>query len=191
MTAVGESGSPVVYTIGHSNYSIDALVKLLRLHAIEVVADVRSSPYSKYSPQFNTDVLKSAMKNAGFAYLFLGKEVGGRPDDLAFYDPAGHVLYSKLAESKLFRDGIERLLNGIGKYRVAMMCSEEDPTDCHRRLLISRVLAQRGIEVIHIRGDGRLQPERELAAELKRQKDDGQQLLFDVGEEQWRSTRPF
>jgi uncharacterized protein (DUF488 family) len=181
--------SEFVYTIGHSNHSMEVFVGLLRQHAIDVLADVRSSPYSKYSPQFNADVLKVAVRNAGMSYVFLGAELGGRPTAAQFYDGEGHVLYWKIAETPGFRDGIDRVMKGSHSHRIALMCGEEDPADCHRRLLITRVLEQRGVCVQHIRGDGRLLSERDLAAELARNKDHGQQLLFEIGEPEWKSTQ--
>jgi uncharacterized protein (DUF488 family) len=97
--------------------------------------------------------------------LFLGKELGGRPESSEFYDAEGFVLYSRIAESPLFLEGIERLITGITTYRVALMCGEENPANCHRRLLVGRVLAKRGVSVRHIRGDGTVQDEDELAQE--------------------------
>jgi uncharacterized protein (DUF488 family) len=178
-----------VYTIGHSNHPADAFVQLLKQHSIEVLADIRSSPYSKYSPQFNADVLKVVIKQAGMKYVFLGAELGGRPASAEFYDAAGYVLYWKIAESAAFGEAIDRVLAASRSQRIALLCGEEDPADCHRRLLVTRVLEQRGAAVQHIRGDGRLQSERELAAELARKKDNGQQFLFDTGEPEWKSTQ--
>jgi hypothetical protein len=177
-----------IYTIGHSNHSIDVFIALLRQHGIDVLADVRSSPYSKYCPQFNADVLKVALKNAGVGHVFLGAELGGRPGAAEFYDGDGRVLYWKIAETPAFRAGVDRVIHGSQTHRIALMCGEEDPTDCHRRLLVARVLEERGTSVMHIRGDGSVQSEKELAAELARKKDNGQQLLFEIGEPEWKST---
>lgn len=182
-----------LYSIGHSNHPLDAFLDLLRTHGIEVLVDVRSAPYSRYVPHFNPANLKTALKEAGFQYIYMGKELGGRPDGAEFYDADGHVRYDRLAESPLFLAGLDRLISGAERYRVAMMCSEENPTDCHRRLLITRVLAGRGLPVQHIRGDGRIETEAELAeAERSAEEAAGQLSLFDDQEvTAWRSIRPL
>lgn len=164
---------------------------LLRMHQIEVLVDVRSQPYSKYAPHFAAPSLKPAIKAADLKYLFLGRELGGRPQEHHFYDAAGHVLYDQVAQTPLFLNGITRLEQGIQTYRVALMCAEENPNHCHRRLLVSRVLAERGIAVWHIRGDGSMQAEEELAAaERQGTHDNGQLPLFDRQEvTPWRSIQ--
>jgi uncharacterized protein (DUF488 family) len=155
---------PTIFTIGHSNQPTEAFLDLLRQHAIDVVVDVRSSPFSRFVPQFNKRELQTAVREAGFQYVYLGRELGGRPDpDSDLIDDEGHALYGLIAETDEFLSGITRLREGISRYRVAMMCSEEDPTDCHRRLLVSRVLIlDHGIDVLHIRGDGRIDTEDKL-----------------------------
>jgi uncharacterized protein (DUF488 family) len=162
----------------------------LQKYQIDVLVDVRSQPYSKYASQFDADTLQGAMAQAGIKYVFLGKELGGRPPAKEFYDDDGYVLYARLAESPLFLQGIERLEKGVEAYRVAMMCSEEDPARCHRHLLIARVLTPRGIDVEHIRGDGSIEKEKEL--QDKQHCKDGLQLaLFEEPEEvTWRSLKP-
>jgi uncharacterized protein (DUF488 family) len=179
-----------VLTIGHSNRSIDEFLALLKQNAVEVVADVRSQPHSKYVPHFDYANLKPAVEAAGLQYVFLGRELGGMPEAREFYDAEGHVVYSRIAASEPFRRGIARLLEGIRKYRVAIMCSEEDPANCHRRLLVGKVLMEQGVGVKHIRGDGRIQPEEELA----RLEQDGKMNQMELGfvardEETWKSTQ--
>ncbi len=180
---------PCIFTIGHSNHDEQTFVDLLQQHRIDVVADVRSQPYSKYTTQFNSDQIKPALASADIRYVFLGQQVGGRPDAPEFYDADGYVLYDRLAASPSFLDGIERLEEGIQKYRVALMCSEEDPAECHRNLLVGRVLADRGMELRHIRGDGRLQSQAELDRESGAG-DPRQQFLFEeLKESPWKSIR--
>ena len=178
---------PRLFSIGHSNHEALRFCELLREHGVDVLVDVRSQPYSQYSPHFNRDTLKQIVVPRGFQYLFLGEELGGRPVEEDCYDEAGHVLYSKLSQVPRFLQGIDRLEKGIQKYRVAMMCSEEDPTVCHRFLLIGKVLADRGVPLWHIRGDGRLEEHLALAAEGE----DKQMLLFPEAKEEtpWRSLR--
>jgi len=151
-----------LFTIGHSNHSLQRFAELLRGEAIEVVADVRSAPYSRYCPWFSRDALARALPGAGPGYVFLGNELGGRPDGREFYDADGHVLYAAVAQAPFFAAGLERLREGMSRYRVALMCSEEDPTDCHRFLLVARELAAAGANVRHIRGDGRIETQEEV-----------------------------
>ena len=180
-----------ILTIGHSNHPIEKLLSLLQASGAEVVVDTRSHPYSKYTVQFNREALQSAIAGGGMKYIYLGRELGGRPDGSGFYDAEGHVLYAKVAASPQFREGIERVLAGSERYRVALLCAEEDPRDCHRRLLISRVLAGRGVLIRHIRGDGRLQAEEDLSAEIEAEHPERAQLaLFGPSEvDEWKSTR--
>ena len=159
------TASPRVFTIGHSNHGVNHFLALLKMHAIDVVVDARSQPYSKYAIQFDHEALKPTLERAGIRYLYLGRELGGRPDGNEFYDEEGHVLYDRVAVTKRFQEGLSRLERGIHKYKVALLCAEENPACCHRRLLVGRVLLQRGIQVEHIRGDARVQTEEELAAE--------------------------
>ncbi len=173
-----------VLTIGHSNHTLEHFLELLRLHAVQAIADVRSSPYSKYASQFDYEPLMKSLREAGFQYVYLGAELGGRPRGEAYYDPDGRVRYDKVAESAPFQEGLARLKKGMGSQVVAVLCAEEDPCGCHRRLLITRVLVEHGVAVSHIRGDGRMQTEEELrAAEA------GDQLsLFDEMEtDPWKS----
>lgn len=190
MTNAAVTPDKFLWTIGHSNHPLETFLNLLRQHAIEVLVDVRSSPYSGYCPHFNSEPLKTAVKTAGLQYLFLGDSIGGRVEGIEFYDSDGRVLYDKLAATAAFQSGIERLIKGLRAYRVAIVCGEEDPTNCHRRLLIGRVLGERGVQVMHIRGDGRVQSEAELAANQQFQKTKGQLSLFETEDpRQWKSTQ--
>lgn len=180
-----------LFSIGHSNHALETFLGLLKQHRIEVLVDARSHPYSKFAPHFDAGPLKKEVTSAGIKYLFLGKELGGRPNGDEFYDADGYVLYSRVAESLLFLEGIRRLETGVTKYRVALLCSEEDPLACHRRLLVGRVLARRGVPLDHIRGDGRIQTEAELQAEEKQCRTNGQIGFFEepTQERAWRSIQ--
>lgn len=173
----------VVFTVGHSNHPIETFIGLLSGRGIQVVADTRSYPYSRFAPQFNREDLKAAITAEGIRYVFLGKELGGRPEADEFYDEDERVNYARVAGSQAFRDGISRLRKGIGEHRVALLCSEENPEECHRRLLVGRVLGQAGVAVWHIRGDGSVQSEGDLKPA------DGQPSLFGDEEPEWKSTR--
>lgn len=157
--------SKSIFTIGHSNHPIEKFLALLDQHQIDVVVDVRSVPFSKFSVHFDKDVLQKTVKSVGRKYLYLGRELGGMPKDRSLYDEEGNVIYSKIAAGEGFKQGIERLRNGILQYRIALMCGEENPTQCHRRLLIGTTLTEYGINLIHIRGDASLQSEEDLEAE--------------------------
>ncbi len=168
---------------------------LLERFGINVLVDVRSNPFTRYSLHFNHDPLKVAIQNAGLKYLFLGKELGGKPKEPEFYDAEGYILYERLAESAKFKVGIERLLKGVESYRIALMCAEENPTACHRRVLIGNVLMERAIEVLHIRGSGEVVTEKELLDAESDIADSVTQLsLFSTVEtptkKQWRSSHP-
>lgn len=151
------AGEPALLSIGHSTHPTEVFAELLRGHRVESVADVRTTPFSRFNPQFNRHSLEKGLHAAGVRYLFLGEELGGRPDGDRFYDHEGHVLYGRMAESPRFESGLSRLIRRAERSRVAVMCSEENPARCHRFLLVTRVLHDRGVEVAHIRGDGSTQ----------------------------------
>jgi uncharacterized protein (DUF488 family) len=154
-----------------------------------VVVDTRSSPYSKYVPQFDKELIQRSLEEAGFRYLFLGAELGGRPANPAYYDTSGRVLYSRLCEDARFKAAIARLESGMERFHVALLCGEEDPAHCHRRLLIGRVLCERGHTMQHIRGDGRLESDETVAAEARKPLVADQPALFaELDEDKWRST---
>jgi uncharacterized protein (DUF488 family) len=146
-------------TVGHSNHDLERFLALLRTHDVQGVADVRSWPASRYTPWFDREPLVAALEGVGVQYVFLGRELGGRPDDERLYDEGGHVRYDAVASSEAFARGLEQLRRGIEVLRIALMCAEEDPEHCHRRLLVARVLFEEDTHVLHIRGDGRLEPE--------------------------------
>lgn len=174
-----------VFTIGHSNHALEKFLQLLEEHKIEVLVDVRSYPASRYAPDFNKEDLKRAVNNRGVKYLFLGRELGGRPEGDEFYDEDGRVEYGLVARSGAFREGVRRVKDGAERFRVALMCSEEDPTGCHRELLVGRVLREEGVEVRHIRGTGSIQSGESVAKD--------QLALFGGSQEreEWKSVKPI
>ena len=181
---------PHLHTIGHSNHELATFLDLLREHKIDCIADVRSHPFSGYSPQFDAPSLKATLKSEGIAFVPLGRELGGRPEEESMYDPTGRVYYGLVAKSAMFLDGIERVERGCVDRRVALMCSEENPTECHRHLLVSRVLVERGMEVTHVRGDGKTATYQEVECERTGGGDEKQSLLFPESEEdEWKSIR--
>ena len=158
-------GRGSVFTVGHSNHSAEKFVGLLKGHGVEVVADVRSHPYSRHAPHFNARDLEATLSENGIGRLFLGSELGGRPRGEEFYYADGRVDYARIERSRSFLDEIHRLEIEIRERRIALLCSEEDPTGCHRRLLVGRVLVERGITIKHIRGDGSVQTEGEASGD--------------------------
>lgn len=142
-----------VATVGHSTHSIEHFLSLLARNDVTAIADVRSTPYSRYSPQFSREPLKASLKQAGVAYVFLGKELGARSDDPRHYEN-GRVRYDRVAGSEPFRAGIERVVSGAAQHRIALMCAERDPLTCHRTILVARALVDRGATVRHVLADG-------------------------------------
>lgn len=141
-----------VFTIGHSNISIYEFLSLLNNFGIEVLVDVRSIPYSRYAKQFNKENLHNHLDTNNIKYLYMGNVIGGIPADKSFYIN-GKIDYDLLRQDNSFKNGINRLLTGIRHYRVAIMCAEENPMQCHRRNLISKSLYKEGIEILHIRAN--------------------------------------
>ena len=142
-----------IYTVGHSTHTLDRFLDLLERNGVTAIADVRSSPFSRYNPQFNKDTLSVELKKRSIAYVFVGKELGARSDDPSCYE-GGRVRYHRLAQTSIFKAGINRVLNGAQKYRIALMCAEKEPLDCHRTLLVSRALEQYKASIVHILSDG-------------------------------------
>lgn len=146
-----------VLTVGHSNHSAEEFMKLLLRRRVHEVVDVRSSPYSRYTPHFNRDTLSETLEQCGIGYEFLGGELGGRPADRSCYDANGRVLYESLADTDDFDDGIRRVIRSSEDRRIALMCTEKEPLECHRTLLVGRALVERGVVVEHILAGGNLE----------------------------------
>lgn len=157
-----------IYTVGHSNHPLERFIALLKQHGINALCDVRSDPYSRVSPQFNRDALKVALWKNGVTYIFLGKELGARSEDPSCY-VQGKVQYNCLAQSALFRKGIDSLLERMQGCRLAIMCAEKDPLNCHRTILVARHLDSIGIAIEHILPDGSLETHQQAVARLLRQ----------------------
>ncbi len=154
-----------IYTIGHSNHDIQAFLSLLINSDITALADVRSNPYSRFAAQYSREALKVSLANAGISYVFLGKELGARSDNPACYKQ-GRVQYDRLAKEPKFSDGIRRVVQGIEKHRIALMCSEKDPIECHRALLVARKICEVGVQVNHILADSTIEPHAAMESRL-------------------------
>ncbi|GAB4153309.1 MAG: hypothetical protein Fur0046_33250 [Cyanobacteria bacterium J069] len=155
-----------LYTIGHSNHSPEAFLALLQQHGITALADVRSHPYSRYLPHFSQSTLKALLVDAGIRYVFLGKELGARPQDPDCYDHQGKATYEKIAATSLFQQGLERLLEGTQTHAIALMCAEKDPLNCHRAILVCQHLRSHQPNIQHILSDGSLEPHATLETRL-------------------------
>jgi uncharacterized protein (DUF488 family) len=145
-----------ILTVGHSTHALEKFLALLSAQGVTAIADVRSIPASKFTPQFNRESLKQSLKQVGIKYVFLGKELGARSDDPSCYEN-GQVVYDRLAQTELFQSGIHRLQHGLERENIAIMCAEQEPLDCHRTLLVSRVLEERGVPIAHILPDGKIE----------------------------------
>lgn len=163
MNATGKT----VFTIGHSNLEFTRFAALLKQHDVQAVADVRSSPYSQYNPQFNREPLRRALGEHGVSYVFLGEELGARRSEPECY-VNGRADYAQIAQTPAFRHGLERIIQGATKMRVAMMCAEKDPLDCHRCILVSPLLRERGLDILHIHSDGSLENQEQVEQRLAR-----------------------
>jgi uncharacterized protein (DUF488 family) len=156
-----------LYTIGHSNHEPEALLELLHGAGVTAVADVRSSPFSRRLPQFNRTTLEAFLRRHGIAYVFLGDELGGRPVSVELYHPEGWADYECMRQTAGFQLGIERVRRGLESHTIALLCSEEDPMDCHRALMIAPALKELGLPPRHLRKDGRVETTQQFEQRLQ------------------------
>ena len=148
----------MILTIGHSNHPPDVFLELLERHAVALLADVRSAPYSRLHPQFRKGPLAAVLAARGIGYAHLGDSLGGRPKDASCYEN-GRVRYDRMAATEGFRAGLQRLIGLARRRRTVLMCAEADPLHCHRALLVAPALDRLGIDVRHIHAaDGALEP---------------------------------
>ena len=173
----------ILYTIGHSTHSIECFLDLLKNNDVNVIADVRSYPNSRFNPQFNKDDLALSLREHNVKYVFLGDEFGARSSDSSCYID-GQVQFDRLANTELFKTGINRVRQGIERgYKIALMCAEKEPLDCHRTVLVSRNLAKNGFNVVHILGDGSTETHGETTERLVKQfKPDQGDMIFSDSE---------
>ncbi len=146
-----------VLTIGHSTLPFGEFLRRLQQHEVTAVADVRSAPYSRFNPQFDRESLAAALKPERIAYVYLGRELGGRSSDRSCYED-GRIVYDRLARTTAFRKGVERVMRGAATHRIVLMCAEKEPLDCHRTLLVGQALHRQGTDVRHILADASLEP---------------------------------
>ncbi|MCY4504155.1 MAG: DUF488 domain-containing protein [Alphaproteobacteria bacterium] len=154
-----------VLTIGHSTHTLKAFITLLQMHDVTAVADIRSAPYSRFNPQFNREPFAESLSVEGIRYVYLGNVLGGRSEDPSCYKD-GRICYDRVAATESFKSGLVRVVHGADKYRIALMCAEKEPLDCHRTLLVSRALDEQSVDVAHIHADGRVEPHSEAMDRL-------------------------
>ena len=154
-----------IFTIGHSTHEIGTFMKLLTDNSIDLICDVRSSPYSQYNPQFNREVLKKSLQENEIKYHFMGFELGGRTNNPAHLKD-GRVQYQKIAETEKFNGGLKKLIHLAEKHTVAIMCSEKDPLTCHRAILVGRQLQHQNFNVYHILDSGEIEDKNQFEDHL-------------------------
>lgn len=147
-----------IYTIGHSNHDIEKFIQLLEMHQIDMLIDVRSAPSSKYATQYDQKALKGSLKDASIQYKYMGKSLGGRPKDKDVLNSESKIVRENIEQKDWYKQGIQELIEISKKHgRVAFMCSEEDPTHCHRGYIVSNTLIEMGVNILHIRATGEAQ----------------------------------
>lgn len=154
-----------VFSIGHSDHAVEDFVALLARHGVSAVADVRAAPYSRHHPQFSKAALMATLRSAGVAYVYLGEALGGLPSARVRSQMRGSG-YGAMAATEAFREGIARVGRGREQHRIALMCAERDPIDCHRALLVGRALAGAGVAVEHIHANGETEGQAALERRL-------------------------
>jgi hypothetical protein len=154
-----------LFTIGHSNDDIQTFITRLQAQGITAIADVRSAPYSRFLPHFNRAALKEALATAAIRYVFLGQELGARPDNPACY-VEGKAVYEKIAATEAFQSGLQRVLTGTQRYRLALLCAEKDPLTCHRAILVCRYLQPFGLSIHHILKNSAVESHHDLEQRL-------------------------
>ena len=157
----------LLYTIGHSQHEFGYFSNLLKIYDINYLLDVRSTPYSKYAETYNKELLSSLLSTKGIKYSFMGKFFGARPDNTELYNEEGYLDFEKVSYSDLFIKGIESVNLGLKRgNNIVLMCTEKDPIDCHRAIMVARAFSLRGIDVKHILPNGKYQTQQELDERL-------------------------
>lgn len=156
-----------LYTIGHSTYPNSYFLKLLKRHNINCIIDVRSVPFSKYNPQYNMNELKAFLNKSKIYYIFMGEEFGARRTEKALFSPEGYVDFQRVIDSSSFKKGIERVRAGLNRgYNIAFMCTEKDPIDCHRNILVARAFKDLNYKIFNILSNGEIETQEQLEERL-------------------------
>ena len=171
-----------LYTIGHSRHTMEYFISLLKKYNINYLLDVRSIPYSSHAEQFNKENIMAALKTAGINYSPMGNYFGARPVEKELYNREGYLDFEKVAKSVRFNKGMDNVILGLHRgNRIALMCTEKDPIDCHRAIMVARAFDVRGIKVSHILPNGSILTQRGLDDRLLEMffPDRGQISFFD------------
>ncbi|SFB39795.1 DUF488 family protein [Clostridium frigidicarnis] len=156
-----------IFTIGHSNYTVERLIDMLRYYNIDCVVDIRGTPYSKYNIQFNKETIKNTLMQAGFVYIYMAKELAAKRENKKSYNEKGYSDFEKVIYEKDFKNGIERLRIGCKKgYNIALLGAMQDPIRCHRSILVGRELRNVGFNVKHILDDYSLASQEKIEENL-------------------------
>ena len=156
-----------IFTIGHSVHKPKDFINLLKKFDINCIVDVRSTPYSKFNPTFNLENIRVMLKGAGIYYISMGKELGARRDDKSLYHKDGYLDFEKVRKDEFFLKGIDRVKDGISKnYKIALMCSEKDPFNCHRCILVAKEFYDQGYEVKNILPNGDILTQEQIEERL-------------------------
>lgn len=156
-----------IYTIGHSNYSVEKLIDMLKIYDINCVIDIRGTPYSKYNVQYNKETIRKTLTDKGYLYIYMGKEFAAQRMNRSSYTNEGYSDFEKAMRDEHFLEGINRLKNGLDKgYKIALMGAMQDPINCHRAILVGRALREKGFDVKHILHEGTLASQDELEEKI-------------------------
>jgi uncharacterized protein (DUF488 family) len=154
-----------LYTLGYSGLEIDGFLALVADHKIDVICDVRSTPYSTYKPDFTRAAFKRHLNAADVKYVFLGDKLGARPNDRSCYVD-GQAIYDKIAQTAPFKEGMARVRKGVETLNLALVCSERDPIECHRTILVVDRLIDLRASTTHIHTDGSAETQEAFDARL-------------------------
>lgn len=156
-----------VYAIGHSNYPFDKLIDMLKKYDINCVVDIRQTPYSKYNTQYNREVFSESLKEAGFTYIYMGKEFGATRQTKESYTPRGYADFEKAVEEEIFKEGVNRLKKGCSMgYRIVLLGAMQEPVRCHRAIMVGRQLSKEGFDVKYIMHEGHIETQEDIEETL-------------------------
>jgi uncharacterized protein (DUF488 family) len=150
-----------VFTIGHSTRPIEQFVEILHAHGVKQVIDIRTIPKSRHNPQFNSDALEAALRQAGIDYAHL-KQLGGlrhaRKDSVNLgWRNASFRGFADYMQTPEFAAALDRAIDLARTRPSALMCAEAVPWRCHRSLVADALLV-RGIRVDHITSSAAAKP---------------------------------
>lgn len=152
-----------IYTIGHSNYSVERLVDMLRRYNIDCIVDIRGIAYSQYNVQYNKDIMKSTLSGTGISYIYMGNIFGVNRETAESYNEEGYAEFDRIVKEDSFKKGIERLKDGCRKgYNIALLGAMQEPIRCHRSILVGRELIKKGFDVNHIMHDYSIAKEEDI-----------------------------